>query len=176
MNTNDQLDLRRAMNTNDPLDLHRALIRAVQNSDSVSIHRLASRGAPIQNLLQGKKNPLISACIIGEYNIVQQLLDYGADPDAKDGNNDTPLIWAAYMDHPGTVERLIRAKANVEALGYKQLRAIEVAVERKHPDVIKVLRTMHYEPLFRSIRDELKSASYSEVGQRYIIQYCTPLW
>ncbi|NJL22331.1 MAG: ankyrin repeat domain-containing protein [Leptolyngbyaceae cyanobacterium SM1_3_5] len=39
-------------------------------------------------------------------NVVELLLDRGADPDQRDSNNWTALIWAAEEDQLEVVERL----------------------------------------------------------------------
>jgi len=164
------------MNAENSLDRHIDLVDAVQRSDSDEIHCLVSRGASVRNIPPGKKNPLITASIIGEYNIVQTLLDYKADPNVCDRNRDTPLHWASFMGNHGAVQRLIQAKADVEAVGFKTLRPVEVAIERQNPEIVQVFRTMHYGPLLRNISDELKSTSLCTGVQSIILDYCTPRW
>lgn len=165
-----------AKHNNNRLELHTRLMRAIQRSDLDALDALVSQGAPVQRVLHSKKIPLISASIIGRVNIVEALLAYGANPNASDGNNDTPLHWASYMGNSGTVQRLVEAKANVELVGFENKLAVEVAIEKGHPGVVRVLRAMHYEPLLQGIRDELNSTLLLKGIQGIILEYCTPQW
>ena len=164
------------MNTGNAIDLHLDLVSAVQRSDSNAIHCLVSRGASVRNIPAGKKNPLITASIIGDYNIVQTLIDYNADPNACDGNMDTSLHWASYMGNRSTVQRLIEAKANVDVVGFQTMRPVEVAIERQNPEIVQMFRTMHYGPLLHGIREKLLGTLLSPGSQSAILDYCIPKW
>ena len=165
-----------AKHNDNMLELHTRLMRAIQRSDLDALDALVSQGAPVQRVLHRKKIPLVSASIIGRVNIVEALLAYGANPDVSDGNNDTPLHWASFMGHSGTVQRLIEAKANVEVVGFENKLAVEVAIEKQHPEVVRVLRTMHYAPLMQGICDVLNDTVLPKEIQGIILEYSTPGW
>lgn len=56
--------------------------------------------------------PLMLACLLGDQELCDMLLENQAEPDARDNAGWTPLIYAAYAGHLGCVKRLLEAGAN----------------------------------------------------------------
>jgi hypothetical protein len=65
---------------------------------------LVQRGAPVSTT---GRTPLHLAAGAGELDVVQELLDHGADPSATDPEyHATPMQWAAFLGHPRVVSYL----------------------------------------------------------------------
>jgi ankyrin repeat protein len=112
-----------------------ALIRAcLANGRPQAAEFLAKRGARldfegaagvgrrdrVQELLPGAKKDeiergFVRACAFGKDDVVQLLLDYGADPGADGGTGMTGLHLAAHEGHAETVRLLLAHHAPVEA-------------------------------------------------------------
>ena len=62
------------------------------------------------------RTPLHHAAVDGDRAAVEQLLRDGADPSARDDDNNTPLHFAAQGWHVEVADILIRAGAEVDAI------------------------------------------------------------
>ena len=60
--------------------------------------------------------PLAFAAINNHLDVAKYLLDHKADPNAKDVDNQTPLIGAVCYDHKEMVELLLSSGANINAV------------------------------------------------------------
>lgn len=77
---------------------------------------LCQSNPQLLNVENGKKfTPLHIAAIYGHAPVVDTLIKYGADKDAKNLYNDTPLSLAIYHERPESTEALIKAGANQKA-------------------------------------------------------------
>lgn len=74
-----------------------------------------------------------------KYEDVKSALENGANPDAKDGFDWTPLMVAATLGNVGIVELLLEYKANVKAMDDLNNTALHLATEKGHFDVVKLL-------------------------------------
>lgn len=72
-------------------------------------------------------------------NIVNALIDKGADVNAKGKNEKTPLHWAAENGYLGIVKALIKAGANVNIRGKGEETPLHLATIIAHEDVIEAL-------------------------------------
>jgi ankyrin repeat protein len=72
-----------------------------------------------------------------EPEIVRALLDAGAEPDARDRDGLTPLMWAAAVGPPDVVALLLRHGADPSATTRDGITAWHVAIGE---DVIAILR------------------------------------
>ena len=57
--------------------------------------------------------PLIVASVLGHTEVARVLIEAGADIEAKNNEQTTPLCNTAFFCHPETVERLLKHGANV---------------------------------------------------------------
>jgi hypothetical protein len=90
----------------------------------------------------GAGDPLIISAAhfnlrISEPDIAQALLDAGTDPNARDRDGLTPLMWAAAMGPPDLVALLLRRGADANATTPEGITAWQLAVG---DDVIQILR------------------------------------
>jgi ankyrin repeat protein len=89
-------------------------------------------------LLTGCESPLNQAAQRGDTTRVQQLLDKGADINAK-SNGRTPLMWAAQNGNTIVLEQLLSKGANINATGIFGWTALILAAQQGHTDCVKVL-------------------------------------
>jgi ankyrin repeat protein len=90
-----------------------------KNFSEQKVRRLLELGfSPEAADLCGRK-PLVFAALIQNRSLVRLLLDYGANPNQTDNEDDPPpaLWWAAFRGDVGTAELLIDKGANVEGVG-----------------------------------------------------------
>src|SRR5437870_13850963 len=94
-------------------DPNQALIKAAKSGDLVGLRNLLDAGADV-NARRGE--PLIGAVLEGHTEIVQLLLERGADPNAKDEEHEiTVLMYAAQESDVEIVRLLLGAGADVNA-------------------------------------------------------------
>ncbi|XP_064597279.1 putative ankyrin repeat protein RF_0381 [Liolophura sinensis] len=102
-----------------------------------------------------KHAPLYSAAMLDDPSIVELLLKFGADPDAKSGKTGAPIIYSSCRNSFRIVEMLVAAKADVnlvDGLGYSALhRAAGFGYEKtarillRNPDCDLELRTSSHQ-------------------------------
>lgn len=100
----------------------RALEQAVKAGDYTLLHRLLSQEershrptkelVNIQDKLMGM-TPLLTAASVGDVDIIQMLLQYGADHHAQDRAGFTPLHYAAKAGSVEAIDVLLQAGSNV---------------------------------------------------------------
>jgi hypothetical protein len=102
------------------------------------LHRNGSSVAP--RGIHGN-TPLHSAACYGDLEMVQVLLEYGADVNAQNGYCDTPLIYASmgYRDDPGVTRLLIERGADPNTPCWKGLTPLHQALERGMIEIARVL-------------------------------------
>src|SRR3990167_896033 len=91
-------------------------------------------------------NRLIDAVRNNNYQLVQQLLGEGINPDNQDLWGDTPLIWAAYSNNPDMVEVLLAANADPNIQGYNGNTALIWAAFNNNLAMVEVLLAANADP------------------------------
>lgn len=102
----------RTLNDNTPPE--EQLLIAAENGDKDTVKELLSQGVDPNYTLSTGFTALFTAVNKKHHELMQLLLDNGADPDiATDGDRRTPLILAAKIGDPKSVELLLNAQADV---------------------------------------------------------------
>lgn len=83
--------------------------------------------------------PLATAIIKNHTKAVKQLLMMGADPNAVQMNDKTPLLWACKMGRVELVQLLLDAGADVNADFAKGITPLVAACSETKPEVVSVL-------------------------------------
>ena len=82
---------------------------------------------------------LINACKSGSIELINQLIENGADVNTKDDNGWTPLHWAAFRGHEGVVKLLINNKASVDIKNNHAETPLHYAAYNGHEGVAELL-------------------------------------
>ncbi|KAI3893441.1 hypothetical protein MKX03_020285, partial [Papaver bracteatum] len=86
----------------------------------------------------GSITPLHHATVKGHFDTVRYLLEKGANPDASDNTNATPLLYAAKLGDAKIITLLLSRGVRVDvATGHGT--ALKFAANLGHRDVVKVL-------------------------------------
>jgi len=89
------------------------LTAAIRAKDAARVAAAIAAGADARGMDTEFHMPLVTlAALVGDDEVVQRLLDAGADPNAPGGDGRTPLHAAAFAGHLPIVQRLLEAGAN----------------------------------------------------------------
>jgi ankyrin repeat protein len=88
-------------------------------------------------------NSLTGAVASGHTEIVQWLLQRGANPNHRYGASYSPLLTAAANGHLEIVKLLLAHRAELHATTNDGKSALALATERNHPDVAEYLRSIN---------------------------------
>jgi len=118
-----------------------ALHWAVYWQQHALVKQLLEQGADVAALTLLGATPLYLAAVNGDADMLQILLDAGADAKATVlENNETPLMFAARSGSTAAVQVLLDAGADIEAReDYRGASALLWAAEQNHADVVQVL-------------------------------------
>ena len=87
--------------------------------------------------------PLISACKRGELEVVDCLLNHGANVAHTPSGSESPIQWSAKNGHAAIVERLVRAGANInDNQGGEGWTTLAFASVEGHVDVVDCLSSL----------------------------------
>jgi ankyrin repeat protein len=89
--------------------------------------------------------------------IVQHLLDSGANIEAEDEDRRTALHWASGEGHLEIVQHLLKSGANIEAKDKDQKTALDLATLWRHIKVVELLSSAS-SPATTTYFDELMAA------------------
>jgi hypothetical protein len=91
------------------------LMVAVSAGDAARVKSLIEAGADVELRDNGGWTPLISAARRGHVQVVEVLLEHGANPNVSESDNMamTPLTWAVSDDDPRMVQALLAHGADV---------------------------------------------------------------
>ena len=87
-----------------------------------------------------REKDLIRAAEDGRLDLVRNLLQAGASPDAKSDGDVTVLMWAAARGHVEVVTVLLESGADLSARTRKGRTAIDIATQEGHDHVAALLR------------------------------------
>lgn len=111
---------------------------------------------------------LLNAAATGHLAGVLVSLDEGANIEAKDDLQRTPLALAVEEGHGEIVEALIQRKADVNAKTYADMTALHLAARDGHTALVKRLLEAA-RPTERTLRDVITVASMSAKGKPEIV-------
>jgi ankyrin repeat protein len=77
------------------------------------------------------------ASILGHFEIVKYLVEYGADKESKDGSNKTPLHFASEGGHFEIVKYLVENGAGKDAKDGEDKTPLHRAATNGHFDIVK---------------------------------------
>ena len=100
--------------------------------------------------LETRKNVLNIPCKMGEIEMVELLLSKGADPNRKNYNEDTPLIYAVDNEHIDIVKLLLESGADPNLQGDDGWTALMVAVDKGNLDIISLLLVANADPYIKN--------------------------
>ena len=116
-----------------------ALMRAVQYSDTMTIHLLLSKGLDINEHPWGY-TPLMYAARSANWPAIFCLLNNGADANIPDPMNTTILLWAAEQNNLEAVKVLVKKTKNINTIdSIKGMTTLMWAVYNEHdnPQIIQ---------------------------------------
>jgi cytochrome c len=113
---------------------------AIKAGDLVSARSLVAEGADIDEVDFSTGTPLHIASVKGEFDIVEMLLDAGADINSEEySKSETPLHWAALGGTARIIERLVIAGAEIDARNEFQNTPLLIAVDFGHAEAARKL-------------------------------------
>jgi ankyrin repeat protein len=120
--------------------LNQELIEASRVNNVPKVSRLLRAGADV-NAKHGflTLTPLLWACYHDHEQVVQVLLEHGADIEAKDSQDWTPLHYACYKGRVAVVNELLSRGANNEAMNNRGSTPLHIASLNDHLAIVKAL-------------------------------------
>lgn len=114
------------------------LILAVNAGQSDLVKKLVEAGADINARREAyfKSTVLMEAGVRNDPELVQWLLDHGADISMQDALGDTPLNWATYYGHQDLVALYLENGADW-SVASKQGTAVDIAMHRGHQGLVQ---------------------------------------
>lgn len=125
-----------------------ALMRAVRQNDIVQVKALIAQGVDVSELDSNQDAPLVIAAYEGHTEIVELLLQAGADITAVDpGMKATALHAAAYAGRTEAARLLIQYKIDINKQGpYNGYTALHDAVWQNNIGVVRLLMEAGADP------------------------------
>ena len=89
---------------------------------------------------QNRRKGLIRAAEDGRLDLVRNLLQAGANPNATSDGDLTVLMWAAARGHAEVVRALLESGADLSAQTRRGRTAVQIATQEGHDHVAALLR------------------------------------
>jgi ankyrin repeat protein len=132
----------------EPKEGQPALLAAVVgDDDTAGVQLLLRHKAKVDSRGTGQRSALLLACATGNAEIAGELLDAGADRNARDAEGLTPLLETARGGHAPVLARLALAKPDVAAIDDRGRNALVLAAEAGvAPEFLRHLIAMGVNP------------------------------
>lgn len=115
----------------------------IDNKANAAVAMLDNQANPDFAMGAAKYNALMLAVTKGNQQMAQTLLQYKANPNARNAAGLTPLMIAAHNNQEMMVSLLLKAGANVHAKGSDGKTALALAKESEAHQVIQMLQGAH---------------------------------
>lgn len=121
---------------------HDKMHEAIQRNDIAAVSDLlkAPGGANQRKDTRASPTFLTQAARLGHAEIVQMLISAGADVNAPDGDNMSPLMHAAQKGHITIVELLLKSGAEVNEFNKWGESPLVLAQQGKHSAIVSLLK------------------------------------
>ena len=123
------------------------LIDAVDHGDVETLRRLLREGAdPNQSDAYGSPPPLWVAVAVESLEMVQILLEAGADPDVPGPDGSSPAMFAAEIQNPEILEVISAAGGTAATAPGDQVETMFNALKQRNPEAIRILLEAGVDP------------------------------
>ncbi|MEW6277863.1 MAG: ankyrin repeat domain-containing protein [Candidatus Eremiobacterota bacterium] len=116
------------------------LLNAIHEGRADSVHAVLREHPEFARQATARYPFLVSAGATGNLEVLEALLDAGADPSACDASGGTALHSASDHGHARTVRRLLEGGAPINSIDGIGATALDFAVASGHQEVVEVLR------------------------------------
>ncbi|CAF1519354.1 unnamed protein product [Adineta steineri] len=101
------------------------------------------------------------------------LIEAGANVNQIDEDHFTPLIYAAYHNHPSVALVLLESNSLIDKTDKQGWTALHWAIDRDHSEIVQLLIDKGARTDIRSHRDELAISRVKSIGVKNIIKRCS---
>ena len=116
-----------------------AFLKALQNEDFDAINRMIGQVNNVDTPLDDGRTALMLASKYGLNDVTRNLLQAGADVNARNNNGGTALMYSAIRADLPTVKLLLESGAEVNITAKFDWTALMVAAAKGHAEVVKQL-------------------------------------
>jgi hypothetical protein len=126
-------------------ELNDGLLQAVWDRDAFSVNDFLQQGAD-PNIVDeiNHRTPLFSATVDNDEQIVQLLLDAGANTEISNYFRETPLHVAVVNNHVNNISRLMFAGADLDARMYNGNTPIDLAFYHQNDELLEFLEYNYF--------------------------------
>ncbi|HMP88898.1 MAG TPA: ankyrin repeat domain-containing protein [Kiritimatiellia bacterium] len=116
-----------------------SLLIAARRNHAPMVMFLLSRGADVTDVNPRARSALHLAVSSEDPAIIESLLSYKANLEARDKHGETPLLTAVRLGKLGSISLLLDRGADMDARGREGETAVAIAAENGHADIIRFL-------------------------------------
>ena len=148
------------------------LLQAIENDDAPKVREILSSGVNVNSENDGGEFPLETACWRGNKEIVELLIENGANANyADEGEFRTALMMASRHGHAEIVRLLLKHGADVNAEDDYNATALTNAADFGHLEVVRLLLEHGANPNVREERDKTAVELAEEGGHFEVAEF-----